>query len=60
MGGNKHTCERARSSSSILQSQSLHPSGGRCGEVRETKGRRKRQRKEEIEGEIYMQQLTEG
>lgn len=56
--GNKHTCECARSSTSVLQSLSRHPSGEKVWQGQTDKGRRERQRKEEIEGEIYMQQLT--
>lgn len=66
MGGNQHTCVSVPgSSTSVLQSQSLHPSGGKVWQIkkkkkegRETKGGEKGKRKEEIEGEIYMQQLT--
>lgn len=50
------------SPTSVLRSQSLHPPGEGVAKGERDKGRRERERKEEIVGEIYrpLQQLTEG
>lgn len=60
-GGNEHTCgwapePRLRSPITVPPTPR-----GRCGKCKD-KGRRERERKEEIVGEIYrpLQQLTEG